>query len=192
MNQYKIKISKSTLIILLMWIFVYAHKHSCLAKEHHQKLTQDIETVTFKNFRIFEIPDTIINADAKALIKKQEAFVKTQLKAVEDKKFDDQEIDKIVENFKDMMKSSEEIIKKYEDDTESKKELENKLNAMLEKIERKYDGIEKKLAECKGYEKLQEKMFQALFSEINLDTNNDIVEEEAGTEATEEEIPAEE
>ncbi len=175
-----------------MWIFVYAHKHSCLAKEHHQKLTQDIETVTFKNFRIFEIPDTIINADAKALIKKQEAFVKTQLKAVEDKKFDDQEIDKIVENFKDMMKSSEEIIKKYEDDTESKKELENKLNAMLEKIERKYDGIEKKLAECKGYEKLQEKMFQALFSEINLDTNNDIVEEEAGTEATEEEIPAEE
>ncbi len=129
-------------------------------------------------------------ADAKALIKKQEAFVKTQQKAVEDKKLDDQEIDKIVENFKDMMKSSEEIMKKYEEDAEGKKELEDELKAMSEEMEEKYDGIEENLAECEGYEKLQEKMFQVLFSGMNIETdiNNDLPEETT----TEEEVPTEE
>lgn len=105
-------------------------------------------------------------ADAKALIKKQEAFVKMQQKAAEDGKIDDAEIDKIVTAFKETMKESEEMMKKYEEDTAAAEELSTELEALAEGMEDKYSDVEKELAECEGYDKLQEKMFEALFSDM--------------------------
>ena len=106
-------------------------------------------------------------ADAKSLIKKQEAFVKMQEKAADDGKIDDAEIGKIVKAFKETMKESEEIMKKYEEDEKASKELSEEIEALTE-------NIEEKLAKCEGYDNLQEKMFEALFS--------DMEEEEEGAE----------
>ena len=103
-------------------------------------------------------------ADAKNLIKKQEAFVKMQQKAAADEKIDDAEIDKIVASFKETMKESEKIMKKYEEDEEASKELQDELEALSKEMEEKYSDVEETLAECEGYDKLQEKMFEALFS----------------------------
>jgi peptidoglycan hydrolase CwlO-like protein len=105
-------------------------------------------------------------ADAKNLIKKQEAFVKMQEKAADDGKIDDAEIDKIVKAFKETMKESEEIMKKYEEDEEASKELSTEIEALTENMEDEYGAVEEKLAECEGYDKLQEKMFEALFSDM--------------------------
>jgi methyl-accepting chemotaxis protein len=105
-------------------------------------------------------------ADAKNLMKKQEAFVKMQEKAAADGKIDDAEIDEIVEAFKETMKESEEIMKKYEEDSTAAEELTTELEALSEGMEDKYSDVEKKLAESEGYDKLQEKMFEALFSDM--------------------------
>jgi len=113
-------------------------------------------------------------ADAKSLIKKQEAFVKMQEKAADDGKIDDAEIGKIVKAFKETMKESEEIMKKYEEDEEASKLLSEEIEALTENMEENYSEVEEKLAECEGYDNLQEKMFEALFS--------DMEEEEEGAE----------
>jgi translation elongation factor P/translation initiation factor 5A len=103
-------------------------------------------------------------ADAKALIKKQEAFVKLQKDAAEDGKIDDKEIEEIVASFQSVMKDSEEIMKKYEEDSVGAEELSKEMELLAEEMEAEYSELESKVAECEGYDKLQEKMFEALFS----------------------------
>lgn len=103
-------------------------------------------------------------ADAKNLMKKQEAFVKMQEKAAADGEIDDAEIEKIVKSFKETMKESEEIMAKYKEDSTASKEFSEEIEALSEEMGDKYSEVEEKLAEAEGYDKLQEKMFEALFA----------------------------
>jgi pyocin large subunit-like protein len=103
-------------------------------------------------------------ADAKKLLSQQEAFVKLQEKAIADEIIDDAEIDKIVETFKATMESSEEMMKKYEEDSVAGEEFTAEIERLTEEMGDKYKDLQENVSNCEGYDKLQEKMFAALFA----------------------------
>ncbi|MFO7789164.1 MAG: hypothetical protein ACQES1_08745 [Bacteroidota bacterium] len=101
--------------------------------------------------------------DAKELMDKQEDLIQMQQKAAEDGELSDKEIDNIVNEFKDFMDFSSELEEKYKDDSAGNAKLNEELEARQEEIQDKYKDID--MSDVEGYDKLNEKMFEVMFSE---------------------------
>jgi gas vesicle protein len=101
--------------------------------------------------------------DAKKLMDKQEALIEMQQKAAKDGELSDKEIDNIVNEFKAFMEFSSELEEKYEEDSAGNAQLNEELETMQKEIQDKYKDID--MSDVEGYDKLNEKMFEVMFSE---------------------------
>ncbi len=101
--------------------------------------------------------------DAKKLMDKQEALIEMQQKAADDGELSDKEIDNIVNEFKAFMEFSSELEEKYEEDSAGNAQLNEELETLQKEIQDKYEDID--MSDVEGYDKLNEKMFEVMFSE---------------------------
>jgi hypothetical protein len=101
--------------------------------------------------------------DAKKLMDNQETLIQMQQKAAKDGELSDKEIDNIVNEFKTFMDFSAELEKKYKDDSAGNAELNEELETLQKEMQDKYEDIEN--SDVEGYDKLNEKMFEVMFSE---------------------------
>ncbi len=101
--------------------------------------------------------------DAKKLMDKQETLIEMQQKAAKDGELSDKEIDNIVKEFKAFMDYSAELEKKYEEDSAGNAQLNEELETLQKEMQDKYKDID--MSDVEGYDKLNEKMFEVMFSE---------------------------
>jgi hypothetical protein len=102
-------------------------------------------------------------ADAKKMMSKQESLIKMQQKAAKDGELSDKEIDNIVKEFKAFMDYSTELEEKYKDDSAGNEELNKELEKLQDEMEGKYEDFD--MSDVEGYDKLNKKMFEVMFSE---------------------------
>lgn len=102
-------------------------------------------------------------SDAKKMHRRQKVLLAYQQKAVRDSVLTDEEINRMLEAYKENLGFNRNISMKYKTDTTGMASYMEHLNAMNQNLDEHYTTVNKKLKASEGYDEFRKKLLELYF-----------------------------
>ncbi|MFP4664861.1 MAG: hypothetical protein ACLFM1_10585 [Bacteroidales bacterium] len=102
-------------------------------------------------------------SDAKKMHRRQRVLLEYQQKAVRDSVLTDEEINRMLEAYKENLGFNRNVSMKYETDTTGMASYMEHLNAMNQDMDEHYTSVNKNLKASEGYDEFRKKLLELYF-----------------------------